>query len=275
MLEARLGVHHPDLDRAEPRVGAHVVPEVGVVGDHLALLHELDPPAPVLEVVVARRDPDPGKGPEDRRAGREESGRVRAPEGRVGRQREQQRQVHAHPVGHVDRLVGVVESHVHVDAEDQLLAGHELQPGDQVAVAGPGHDPLVLPHRERVGAGRADRQPPRGRGGLHLAPQSQKLVARLLGVLTGVGGDLAHRLHQLGLDLALGLAVAEILEQALDRVHEIEGLGVHDHQLLLDPEGVARAREPVLHGATLSARTAGQTAVSCHPRQASRRQRPQ
>ena len=151
---------------------------------------------------------------------------------------------------------------MHVDAEDQLLAGHELQAGDQVAVAGAGDDPLVLPHRERVGAGRADGQPARRRRGLHLAPQALELAAGLLGVLTGDRGDLAHRLHQLGLDLALGLAGCEILEQALDGVDEIEGLRVHDHQLLLDPEGVARAREPVLHGASLSVRTVVQTTVS-------------
>ena len=87
-----------------------------------------------------------------------EPGGVGAPEGRVGRQGEKQRQVHAHAVDHVDRLVGVVQPDVHVDAEDQLLARHELQPGDQVAVAGARDDPLVLPHRERVGPGRPDRE---------------------------------------------------------------------------------------------------------------------
>ena len=35
--------------------------------------------------------------------------------------------MHAHPVGHVDRLVGIVEPDVHVHAEDQLLARDEAQ----------------------------------------------------------------------------------------------------------------------------------------------------
>jgi hypothetical protein len=45
-----------------------------------------------------------------------------------------------------------------VDAEDDLLASHELKAGDQIPVARPRDDALVLPERERVGAGGADRQ---------------------------------------------------------------------------------------------------------------------
>ncbi len=47
---AGLGVHHPHLHRPELGVRPHVVPEVGVVGDRLALLHEVDSPCPVLPV---------------------------------------------------------------------------------------------------------------------------------------------------------------------------------------------------------------------------------
>ncbi len=64
----------------------------------------------------------------------------------------------AHPVGDVDRLFGVVDPDVHMGPEDQLLAGDEAKRRDEVAVARPGHDPLVLPHPERVCAGRADRE---------------------------------------------------------------------------------------------------------------------
>ena len=156
-------------------------------------------------------------------------------------------EVHAHPVGHVDRLVGIVEAHVHVDAEDQLLARHELQARDQVAIARPRDDPLVLPHGEGMGARRADREATAGGDHVHRPPQLGELAARLRGVLARRGGDLAHRLHQLGLHVALGAGVGEIGQQALDRVGQVEGLLIHDHQLLLDPEGVAGAREPVLH----------------------------
>ena len=65
--------------------------------------------------------------------------------------------MHAHPVGDVDRLVGVVDPDVDVQAEDDLLARDEAQPVDQVAVARARGDPLVLPQRERMRAGGADR----------------------------------------------------------------------------------------------------------------------
>ncbi len=210
VLQPGLGVHHPDLHGAEVRMRAHVVPEVGVVLDHAAGLHELDPLRPVLEVVVARRDAHAREGAEDRRAGGEQAGVVGPPERRVGRQRQQQRQVHPHPVGHVDGLVGVVDPHVHVDAEDQLLARHELQAGDQVPVARAGDDPLVLPHRERVGAGRADGQAALVRHRLHRAAKLCELAARLGRVVARCGGDLADRLHQLGLHIALGVRVGQI-----------------------------------------------------------------
>ena len=77
---------------------------------------------------------------------------VAAPERRVRAEREQHGDVDAHPVGDVDRLVGVVDADVDVHAEDELLARDEAQRGDEVAVARARDDPLVLPHRERVRA---------------------------------------------------------------------------------------------------------------------------
>jgi hypothetical protein len=56
-------------------------------------------------------------------------------------------------------------------------------------------------------------------------------------------GDLEHRLHELGLDLAVG----RVLEQRLDGVGEVAGLRVEDHQLLLDPERVTGTGEVRLH----------------------------
>ena len=67
VLDARLRVHHPDLDGAEVGVRAHVVPQVGVVLDHSGRDHELDPLLVVGPVLVGRRDPDPREGTEDRR----------------------------------------------------------------------------------------------------------------------------------------------------------------------------------------------------------------
>ena len=82
--------------------------------------------------------------------------------------------------------------------------------------------------------------------------RSRSCVARLGRVPHRRGGDLAHRLHQLGLDLALQLGVLGVLEQALDRIGQIEGLVIDQHELLLDPEGVGGPGEPVLHGAIVS-----------------------
>ena len=59
--------------------------------------------------------------------------------------------MHPHAVRDVDRLVGVVDADVHVEAEQQLLARDEAEHVDDLAVAVALHDALVLPVRERVG----------------------------------------------------------------------------------------------------------------------------
>ena len=119
------------------------------------------------------------------------------------------------PLADVDRLVRIVDGDMHVHPEDQLLAGDEPQRGDQIPVARPRDDPLVLPHRERMGAGRADRQPLGGRRPRDLAAQRAQLLAGLRGVLARIGRDLQHRLHQLRLDLADGRRARSIASIAL------------------------------------------------------------
>ena len=183
---------------------ADVVPEVGVVLHHAASDHELDLALPVVPVPVRRRHADARELPEDRRARRLQAGPVAAPERRVRAQREQHGHVDAHAVGDVDRLVGVVHADVDVHAEDQLLARDEAQRGDEVAVARARDDPLVLPHRERMRARRADRQAAvRGRLA-HLGAQQAQLLAGLAGRRARLGRDLEHGLHELGLDVAVG-----------------------------------------------------------------------
>ena len=88
-----------------------------------------------------------------------------------------------------------------------------------------------------------DRHPLR-RGDLRdLVAQGAQLGIGLGHVGAGVGGDLEHRLHQLGLDLPQ----RRRLEQPLDRVDELERRRVQDHQLLLDPQRVGMSLEAVLH----------------------------
>ena len=106
----------------------------------------------------------------------------------------------AHPVRDVDRLLRVIHADVHVQAEQQLLAGDEAQRVDDLEVARPLDDPLVLPLRERVGAGGADRQAPRLGRLADPAAQVLELARRLARVAADVRGDLEHGLHQLGLD---------------------------------------------------------------------------
>ena len=91
--------------------------------------------------------------------------------------------MHAHPVGDVDRLVGIVEPDVDVQPEDDLLARDEAQRVDEVAVARRGGDPLVLPARERVRAGRADQQALLVGGVANLTSQRAQRRARLAQVL--------------------------------------------------------------------------------------------
>ena len=109
----------------------------------------------------------------------------------------------AHAVGDVDRLVGVVDADMDVHAEDELLARDEAQGRDEIAVARTRDDPLVLPHRERVGARRADAELAPCRGLAHVAPQRAQLLAGLGDVRARLRRDLEHRLHELGLDLAV------------------------------------------------------------------------
>ena len=62
------------------------------------------------------------------------------------------------PVDDLDRLLGVVDRDVHVQAEDQLAARDVLELVDEVPVAVARGDPLALEEAERVRAGRADAQ---------------------------------------------------------------------------------------------------------------------
>ncbi len=246
VLDVGLRVHRADLDRAELRVRADVVPEVGVVGHHAGVDHEADAALVVGPVLVVGRDADAREGAEDRHPRGGQPGLVRAPVGRVGAQGEQDRHVHAHPVGDVDRLLGIVDADVDVQPEDDLLAGDEAQCGDQVAVARVGGDPLLLPERERVRAGGPDREALGGGGLRDLAPQPAHVVAGLRDVLAGRCGDLQHALQQLGLDLAVALVG---VDDGLDLVGELERLAVEDHQLLLDAQRVARPGELGVHSA--------------------------
>ena len=104
---------------------------------------------------------------------------------------------------------------VDVQPEDDLLARDEAQRLDQVAVALARGDPLVLPARERMRAGRADAQPVRAGDLGDLTAQRAQRLAGLARVRARAVGDLEHRLHQLRLDVAVAVVV---VEHRLDRI---------------------------------------------------------
>src|SRR5215210_7757435 len=88
VLDAGLAVAHADLDRAEVRMRADVVPEVGVVLHHPTVDHETDLALVVGPIAVVGWDPNPRERAEDRGAGREQPGGLRPPERRVRAERE-------------------------------------------------------------------------------------------------------------------------------------------------------------------------------------------
>ena len=137
--------------------------------------------------------------------------------------------MHAHPVGHVDRLVGVVHAHVHVDAEDDLLARHELEARDQVAVARARHDPRVLPERERCVPAEPIASPCWRATWLTVRRSERSCAPASDRVLHGRRGDLADALHELRLHLA---SVATSFRSASRRSIEFERSSVSSSTIM-------------------------------------------
>ena len=144
-----------------------------------------------------------------------------------------------------------------VGAEDQLLEGDVAELVDQLVVAGPIDDPLVLPARKGVGPGSRHQEAALlgdlGDG----VPQHPQLLARAAHVRARGGRHLQHRLQQLGLHLALQLR-RDRGEDRLDLVREVEAVGVEEHQFLLDPDRERGAVEVVFeHLNAVTARCQG------------------
>ncbi len=99
---ARLRVHDPHLERAQLGLQPHVPPQERRLGEGAAAQQHVDR-LDVLRVVVERpRDADARERAEDGHARGGEAGVAPLPERRVGREREQQRHVHAHPAERPD-----------------------------------------------------------------------------------------------------------------------------------------------------------------------------
>ena len=232
---------------------ADVPPDVRVVGDAAGPLELADDLCEVGVVLEARRRAGAGERGEHHLPARREPGRLAAPERRRRRQREHLRQVDEQPVHHLDRLLGVVDRDVHVHAEDQLAARDVLQLVDELAVAVARRDPLALEEPERMRAGRAEAA---ALGARDLRDVPAQLRERLHDVAGGAADrrrHLEHRLHQLRVDAFLVLAVLDGREHRVDVLHEVPGLGIEEHVLLLDAERV-RVALAELWSSTLASR---------------------
>ena len=152
----------------------------------------------------------------------------------------------AHPVGDVDRLLGVVDPDVDVQPEDELLARDEAQRADEVAVARARDDALVLPHRERVRARRADRQP--------LGLRARRAPARRSAAQLGARPRPCSAHGSVAISSTDSMSSGLISPVGRPRRSDSIALtrsnvsAVADHELLLDADRVARAGEVVLHG---------------------------
>ena len=119
------------------------------------------------------------EGVEDGGAGRREARGPALPERRVGRQREQERQVRAQAVEESDRGAGRRDTDVDVRREGRLAAREDAHRLADLAVARMRRDDGVAPHRGRVHAGDGGAQPVAGQRARHLAAQLGELRDRV------------------------------------------------------------------------------------------------
>ena len=127
--------------------------------------------------------------------------RLAPPERRVGRERQQHRQLDQHPLHHLQRSLRRRHRHVHVHAEHQLTAGDVLEHLDQHPVAVAGGDLLVLVEREGMRGGGAQAHVVVAGEPGRVAPDRAQIVVGLADRLAHDGARLEHALHQLRLQL--------------------------------------------------------------------------
>jgi hypothetical protein len=156
--------------------------------------------------------------------------------GRVGRDRQQQRQHRAQAVADLDGAIGAADADVDVDGERVVAPGHVLQPLLDQVVVGRVDDVLLAVVRQRVRAGGPQRHALAG-GEPEQPPARLVLLApRLLVVGAATRADLDLGRDQLARDRVgehvVGLAG---VAQALERRDQPEVLRVEEGEFLLDP----------------------------------------
>ena len=216
------------------------------------LLELADDLGVVRVVAKARRRARARERGEDHLPARREARGLAAPEGRARREREQRAELGEQAVDDLDRLLGIVDRHVHVHPEDELAPGDVLHLVDQRPVAVLRRDALPLEEAERVRARRADPQALAVRDLGHVPAELEQLAAHVRRRAADGRRDLDHRLHQLGVDALLELVARDRVQHRLDVLHEVERLPVEELVLLLDSERVRVAlAERVVEDAAL------------------------
>ncbi len=255
VAHARLRVHDPHLDRAEPRLQPHVPPQERRLGDRVAADQHVDGLDVVLVGGEAARRARAREGLEDRGPRGGEPAVAALPERRVGRQRQQQRQLLAQPVERPHGGVLVGHRDMHVQRERRLAARELAHRRVEELVARAGGDLGVLPARERVGAGHRGGHPHRVEPPREPAAQRGQLDDR-------VGDGRVRRGRQLD-GGAMRLRRGVLGDLAVERLEHLLGargghpaVRVEEHDLLLDADGPRRLGSravpfrPSAHGST-------------------------
>ena len=217
---------------------AHAPPQLGRLDDPLGPRQQVDEVGVGRPVTERLRHPAAGEGAgEDLAAHRVQAGVLAVEKRRVRRERQQRRQQAAQVVAHRDRPVRAADPHVHVQAPCVVALRDPAQLLAQAVVVLGVDDLLVEVVGPRVGAGRRQRDAEAlGRG--EQPPASIALQLDRLGEVFGApGADLDLRVDQLpgdrvGQDLVGHARVAQLAEA----VHQLEAVGVHQRELLLEAD---------------------------------------
>ena len=180
---------------------------------------------------------------EDLRPRRVEAGVDVLDERRAGREREDLRQEVAEAVRDRDRTVGAADADVDVEAERVVAPDDVAEQLVVPAVVRRVDDPLLLPRRPRMRAGRAERDPERIDERLQLRPALGHRRGNLGEALAAPGLDLDLGRDQLADEVRLERRPLRRRLHLLEPVDEVERRRIEQRELLLDRDrevGAAR-----------------------------------
>ena len=234
--QRRLAVHRAHLDRAQARVRADVPPEEGVVGQVAGVDHALHGLGVVVVGRKRARDLGARVAAEELRARRREARVAAVPEGRVGGQGLQQRELLAQPVEHADGRRGIGHPDVHVQGARRRAADEALQLGDDAVIARL-VDVLDVPECAVGMDAGADRRAPRG---ADAGPQRAERRRTLAGVAHHGRGELHEGRVGVGVREAIEADLVHARQHVDARVRQRPRALVDEQQLLLHAEGEVR-----------------------------------